>query len=393
MQPKSSSDPIQDLYVERAGLPPLLALLQRFMTTLPGLDEAPPETGPVRLFLRDLGLLVVFAGLAGLLGALASQGGWLLWALLPAAYLSLAAAGRLRKFTVGHMHEATHGVGFDGWRKLGLSRRQVRRLRFWLAEICSVLSLTISAVRYMRAHGGHHAQRKLGTIYEADGADLADDGFVRGLPVGSFYRRLASKLLNPLWYVRKTMRRLGLSLGEGILVRRGGAALMWIAIIGSLAALPPLSWIMAVGLPWLVLYPAASLVQVITEHPYGDKKGAQDLDEYAARTWDRIPWDATPVPGASVLQAIGAWAYWILGFAFMHLPARLAVLDTTMVWHRWHHLAWPLGRAFDSWWLIAYQARQAWIDKVLPAGWQANTLKGLPDALARQKRHMETPED
>jgi hypothetical protein len=389
---KKQHDPINALLEERATLPAPMALFQRVMTTLPSPDEAPLNTGPVRLLIRDLVLLALFAALAAFLALTAMSGGVGLLAAPFSALASLGVAGRLRKLTVGHMHEASHGVGYAGWRNRGVSRRVIRALRFFGAEFCAIVAVTTPFVRYMRNHGRHHRLHLLGTVFEPDGAYLAQEGFVRGMAAGSFDRRLVLTLLNPAWYAAMAAERVTTSLTFGSPLRRV-LATGWLAgLVGAALAMPLPMWLMAIGLPWLVLFPAASLLQVITEHPYGDRHGAQDFAGYAARTWDRIPWTLVPSGPASFSSGLRAWARWTLRTVLVHIPSRLAVLDTTMVWHRYHHIAWPLGRPFDAWWTVGHQMAAAWREGVLPDGWEANTLEGLPAALGRQKTHLETSE-
>lgn len=81
---------------------------------------------------------------------------------------------------------------------------------------------------------------------------------------------------------------------------------------------------------------------------------------------------------------------WWTKFLLIHLPTRVAVYDRTMIWHRYHHLAWPLGRPFDAWWAIDHEVVKAWREGALPSGWGANMLEGLPAALRRQARFMES---
>jgi len=389
MNSHTDLDPVAAAYAERDRLPIILKPLHRFQTGLPDLEAGAPSSGPVRESARDFALLALFVAIAASLGAGASLGGWFSLAAIPAFYAGLAVTGRLRKFTVGHMHEAGHGVGFDGWRARGLARRGVRRLRFWLAEAFSVVTLGVSASVYMRAHGRHHRVPLLGTIHEPDGAELGAQGFVRGMSKGAFYRRLLGKLFNPLWYVEQNAARLSATLRGGKPVRRVAAAGWLATLIGLAAVLPPAAWLAAIGLPWFVLYPTASLLQVLTEHPYGDRKGAASLAEYAERTWDRLPWDAWPRFARRFGSDLQAFSLWVLRYLVIQLPSRLAVLDRTMIWHRWHHLAWLLGRPFDAWWTIAFEARDAWRDGCLPVGWERNLLSGLDAALERQRQHME----
>jgi hypothetical protein len=392
MTQPASPDPIQTLYDERARLPIGLRQLQTFMTALPDLDLQPKPSGPLREMGRDLGFLVASSTIAGIGGAVAAAGGLAALATIPALFFSLAAAGRLRRLTVGHMHEIGHGVGVDGWRERGWSRKTIRCGRLILAETCSAIALTVSAKHYFMAHAKHHKLGLLGTIYEPDGQELAKEGFVRGLKPGTFLRKLASKLLNPAWYLRKNADRLAMTLSEGPVIRRAAAAAGLSTLLGSLFLLPFAAWLYAIFLPWFIFYPAASFLQVVTEHPYGDTKGAVTLDEYAARTWDRLPWDAWPQSSQSSTSGLRAKAAWLARFLTIHLPSRLTVLDSTMIWHRWHHIAWPLGRAFDQWWNIPFSARDAWRDGILPKGWESNTLSGLPAALKRQRKHMESEE-
>jgi hypothetical protein len=383
-------DPFAIAYAERASLPTLLKPLHLFMTGLPGRDAQPRASGPLREVTRDLLLLLLFAATAAGAATYAAGGGFATLAAIPALYASLAIAGRLRKLTVGHMHEAGHGVGFAGWEARGWSRPTRRRGRFWLAEICSVTALTVSAAYYMRKHGQHHRLDLLGTVREPDGEDLAEQGFVRGMAPGTFGRRLIARLLSPAWYVRRDLKRLAQTLTQGKPVRRVAAA-SWLALLlGAAFVMPPVAWLAAIGLPWFVWYPAASLLQVLTEHPYGDSQGADSLAAYAARTWDRLPWDAWPQATGNRAHDLALRLRWTLRFALIHLPSRITVLDRTMVWHRWHHIAWPLGRPFDAWWTIGYAARDAWAEGILPKGWEANALAGLPAALDRQREHMES---
>lgn len=386
-----SLDPIQALLDERPRLG-VLAPLQRFMTALPSPSEPAPDTGPVRRLARDIGLLSAAVTGAGAFAALAGAGGLAALAWAPSLACMLIATGQLRKLTVADMHEAGHGVGFDGWRVRGLQRREVRAVRLIVAETASVAALSISAVTYLRGHARHHMLGRLSTDREPDGAELREEGFMRPMKPGSFYPTLVlGKLLNPLWYARKFGQRLQTSLGQGSRIRRGSAAAMWTLLLGSATLLPAHVWLMAVGLPWFVGYPAASLLQVITEHPYGNRKGAKDLAGYAALTWDRIPWDLVPQGNCGVMRNTWAWTRWT-GRLMLHLIARATVLDTTMIWHRHHHLAWPLGRPFDDWWAIGHRFVEAWQDRLLPTNWEVNTLVGLGGALQRQRRHLESPE-
>ena len=389
MNTKLNTDPIGRLYAERARLNPVLGRLQEFMTALPWPLEYRPRSGPVRRLIVDLLRLAFLSVAAGVTAAFASHDGFAALLVLPTLLFSLGAVGRLRKITVGHKHESGHGVGFASWRRAGHSRKTIRAVRFTIMEIGAVIALAGPGIGYMRQHARHHALRMLGTGRDPDGAALLALGFRQGLSRGAFRKTLLGCLFDPMWYARENLKRLRATTASGSLPSSLAATLLWIGLIASAFVLPFWVWLAALGGPWLLGFPAASLLQVITEHPYVAKEGATDLASYAARTWDRIPWQITPERSPFSKGGLALWLRWTARFVFIHFPSRLAVLDRTMIWHRMHHLAWPMGQPFDDWWNIDRRVACAWYYGMLFDGWEEQVLEGLPEALLRQERYME----
>ncbi|ODN70794.1 fatty acid desaturase [Methylobrevis pamukkalensis] len=294
------------VYADRDRLPALLRPVMDAQTALPHLARPIPGFDPVRAALRDLGLAAGFGLLAAGGAMVAASGGAGLLALPLAAYGALGVTGRLRRASVGHVHEATHGVIVKALKARGTPAQGAQRISDRIMDLASALSLTRNGIDYGRDHRRHHDERWLGTLEDPDGADLAADGFWRGrfATRRAFWGKLALTLVDPRWHARKIGQRLASNLATGTPGRRllGLAALAGVA--GSALLLPLPAWLAAVGLPWTVLLNAASLMQVLTKHPYGYAAGADTLAAYVERTHERIPWRSMPAAGLSLREAL-----------------------------------------------------------------------------------------
>lgn len=378
-----SKNPISVVLKDRERLPEFLRPLHRLQTAVPEPGSKIRKTTPLRIFAADGGLMVAFLALAGLGAALASKGfAGALVGLPLAAFAIMAAVGRMRRLVVSHVHEASHGIVAKFYRERGMSKRKAEMIAEAILDLGSALTLTLNGQDYRTTHALHHEFAHLGTLTDPDGETLHEWGIwpdrVDNLP-----RALLLTAVNPLWHLRFARDRIMSNVARGKLYRRALGAAMLAMVLGSALVLPFPVWLAAVFLPFGPGYQLATLAQLTTIHPYGYCEGAQTLEDYAERMWDRIPYRPMPARGAT----IGDWVQWAWAMSG-HGIARLTVLDDTMVPHGYHHLAWPIGRAFDDWWNTAQYWVDAYVAGVLPKGATERIVWGLPEAWKRQQAHF-----
>ncbi len=381
-QPNRDQSLVDQVFADRARLPVFLRPAHALITGLPSRSKRHKQTTPLRLFAMDTAWLAAFSTLAGTGGAIISAGS--LWGLLPAFVGSLGAVGRLRRLVVGHVHEATHGVVTKFYRERGVSKPAARRISEFILDIGTALTFTLNGQDYRREHARHHRPPMLGTLRDPDGAALYQWG-VWPSKSQNLYHSLAAIAFNPLWHLGFFYDRIKTNLLKGKAYRRALGATALAALIGSAFILPFSVWLFAIFIPWGPGYQIASLLQVATEHPYGFDGPAENLEQLAARTWERIPYQ--PMPSGTFVNEPAAWLRWA-GEMTLKVSERLTILDDTMIAHGWHHLAWPVGRPFNDWWNTAGQYLDARDAGILPADSECRVVAGVSDALSRQKKHF-----
>lgn len=390
-QPLAGAAAIAAIRADRLRLPRLLRRLHRIQTAIADRGEPIAASTPLREAGRDLALLAGFAATAAGAATFATAGGMAAPFLAGvAAYASLGVTGRLRRIVVGHVHEAGHGTATSLYIQAGLPKAKARAITEAILDIGTSLTLTQNGQTYRRLHRAHHEEKMLGTAGDPDGADLKRWGFWVGLPQKAFMPKLLRTLASPVWHSRFLAARLASNFVDARPARRLMGAVSLVALAGLGFVLPPAAYLAAIVLPWTVLYQAAALLQVLTEHRYGYAEGARTLADYAQRTWERVPYEPMPAPGLKGAARVRAWARWTLRLAFIHLPTRLAVLDSTMIAHSYHHTAWPAGQPFDDWWATSERMIAARDENRLPPEAAADVVFGIDAALKLQRAHMST---
>ncbi len=380
-----SIDPIEIVLSDRNRLPALVQPLHILQTGIDSPGSVPRRSTPIRELATDLGWLGLFAVVAGGGSAVAAQGAIALSvAALPTLFGQLGMIGRLRRLIVGHTHEAGHGVVTKFYLEKGLSKKAAHRITEAILDAGSILTLTLNGQDYRREHNRHHRPLMLGTHFDPDGKVLKDWGLWPD-QVDSLKKALWRTALSPIWHYRFLKDRLRSNLGRGKPYRRVLAALWLSTLCVSAFVLPFAVWVAAGLIPFGPGLHVASLMQVVTEHTYGHKDGARDINELAARTWERIPYN--PMPSAAPTRDPMGWARWCMKMC-IRVAERLAILDSTMIAHGYHHLAWPIGRPFDEWWLTSHKYLEAKKDGVLPEGADARIVWGVGGALDRQAEHF-----
>jgi len=386
-------DKIARVLDDRARLPKVLRPLHRILTGVPDPSAPVPKGSPLGAFARDIGLLAGFSGAAAIGGDLLASGSFIALIGGPLAVAgSLGTVGRLRRLVVGHNHEAGHGSAKRFYmNEAGWTKKSARYVNEAIINLSTSLTFTTNGQDYRREHYRHHAIPMLGTLRDPDGAQLEAWGFWGGMGRGEFRRHLLRTIFSPAWHARFLLARFRSNLLKGRPCRRALGLASLLALGASATVLPLPAWIAAVLIPWTWGYHTASLLQVLTRHNYPHREGARALADYVDRTWERIPW--SPMPDAFRLDrgSFKAWAGWTATLLLAHVPARLTVLDSSMIWHGWHHAAWPAGVPFDDWWNIGYRAIAARRDGAIPEVAASRVLWGLPEALRRQASRMESP--
>lgn len=369
---------------DRQRLPEILQSLHRLLTGVSEPGAPPKRSTPLRMLAKDLGWLAGSILTAGTGTMLASAGPVAALFGVPIAGAGvLIAIGRNRRLVVSHVHEAAHGVVADFYRKGGVPDRLACQIAEAILDIGSSITMTLNGQDYRSSHALHHAFEHLGTLTDPDGETLKQwhiwPDETRNLRV-----TLLRTAFNPLWHLRFVRDRILSNIARGKVYRRMlGMAALTVAL-GSAFVLPLPVWLAAVFLPFGPGYHIATLAQLTTIHRYGYTDGAKTLDDYAERTWERIPYAPMPVPGAGP----AAWLHWswaMLG----HVVARMTVLDDTMIPHGYHHLAWPVGRPFDDWWNTAQYWADAHSAGALPEGAEDRIVWGLVEAWDRQQAHFD----
>lgn len=356
----------------------------RLLTGVYAPGTAPKSSTPLRMLAKDLGWLGTSMFAAGVGTALALSGpiGALFGVPMAVAGV-LFAIGRNRRLVVSHVHEASHGIVADFYRKRGWPNRYARRVAEAILDIGSSVTMTLNGQDYRTTHMLHHEFEHLGTLGDPDGATLKE-WHIWPDETRDLRSTLMRTALNPMWHLHFLWDRIMSNVARGKPYRRALGATVLAMMAGSAFVLPLPVWLAAVFLPFGPGYHLATLAQLTTIHPYGFVEGAKSLDEYAERTWERIPYTPMPQEGAGVVAWL-RWSWSMLG----HVIARMTVLDDTMVPHGYHHLAWPIGRAFDDWWNTAQYWSDAHVAGVLPAGAEDRIVWGLTEAWKRQQAQFD----
>jgi len=211
-------------------------------------------------------------------------------------------------------HHAVHGaISRENW------------INRWVAEVASVVGLTIDPDKYKPRHNrDHHDPRKLATKDDPDFRFLGYWGFVPGKSVDYYYRQLFTTLVNPIYYAENFYSRLVMNLLAAPLLHRLLVLAWWGSVF--LIAFSYNLWAGLAGYLAIAIfgYGISALLQTLTEHRWGFQ------GDPAQKTFPRLlPIDEYP------------------GMFLVYLYWRTSVLGTDLAQHQIHHrkpknFAWPM---------------------------------------------------
>jgi hypothetical protein len=368
---------------DRQRLPRLFRPVQRILTGVPDRGAPFRKSSPIRELLRDTGWLVALTASASGAAVLIASSPNLLSGIAAGPVLIAGAVGRLRRLVVGDAHEATHGIVAQFYEARGMSAEIARRRAQTVMDVATAITFTTNGNQYRNDHDDHHDLGYLGTLRDPDGALLHEWGIWPD-QTASVRRALWRVMLDPRWHLRFLITRARSNLLAGKPYRRLMGAVVPALSVAAIAFLPwPVALVLAAI--WGPGYHIASVLQLITEHTYGHARDAESLTDYAERVHGRIPYRPMPPLGSG----LGAWLGW--GWANLgHAAARLAVLDSAMIGHGYHHTAWPIAsRPFTDWWNTSARWVAAIDDPATPDAAIDRVLWGLGEALERQQAQFD----
>ena len=221
-----------------------------------------------------------------------------------------------------------------------------------LGRTIAMLSFSQEYFDYKQEHVvGHHSSRHMSIEDPTVQYLVLRMGARAGMSREQLWRRLFRTLLSPSFHVKTMYRRFASHFrGTAKSYRLAFAALLVAqAVAVTLLRLWPVflvAWVIPLG----VLFNLAVALRVATEHhfpPAGMDLDAMEKSSRTARfTHGIFMGEAVPEPHGNRVVGLARWARWWFRMLFVHLPARLFVMEGDGPCHDFHHryprtVDWP----------------------------------------------------
>lgn len=233
-----------------------------------------------------------------------------------------------------------------------------------LCEILSTLTVVQAFDSYRQFHVHEHHGRDFSTMGDQDLAAIYTLGLRPGVPVAQMRLILAWQCISPVFHLRYVWGRLKANF-IGVPAYRLAMSCAWVACLCGLAGWMGFGvFAIAVLLPLTVLYQICSLLHLVTEHAWVLREAGETVrSSHVNNSHGRFC--GSPVPASTLrgTQRVRAWAYWGLIHLLVHLPARLLVVQGSLIVHDWHHRA-----GADRSWPNAIQRREETIQAEMARG-------------------------
>ena len=283
-----------------------------------------------------------------------------------APIVALYLTGYLRKAQVVYGHHAIHGALFKSRGKINA----------YAAQCLTIFALAQNETEYEREHLDHHRRSIFTTLLDADAALLYEFGIRPGNPIDALKLTLLKTLCSPRFHLWFLKARLLSNLRRPLAGRCFALAWMMLLILGAPPRFGFVPTLIAIWLPYTILYQMSALLQFATEHVWlSDGPACVQTRTYAERSHGRFCGERLP-GGKGMRASIREWLTWWARTLCLHLPVRLSVLVGDLPAHDWHHLASSIGHSSIAWPLALYERQRA-IDSGQAAGMDDREIWGL----------------
>ncbi|WP_454874215.1 hypothetical protein [Paraburkholderia xenovorans] len=205
-----------------------------------------------------------------------------------------------------------------------------------LCEVLSTFLIVQPYESYRRFHVYEHHGRDFSTLNDKDLAAIYKLGFTPGKSKGALYRNLVITLLNPAFHLTFFWGRLKSNLVSVRLYRLCMSVLWLISLAVFAAHFGALFFVAIVVVPYVVVYQAASLLHLLTEHVWLLRLPPESVRESHVRnSLGRFCGSACPA-GWGIVHLV-PWLKWSIAHLFFHLPCRMLIVQGSLVCHDWHH--------------------------------------------------------
>jgi hypothetical protein len=233
-----------------------------------------------------------------------------------------------------------------------------------LCEILSTLTIVQAFDSYRQFHVHEHHGRDFSTMDDQDLAAIYTLGLRPGLAVARMRLILAWQCINPVFHLRYFWGRLKANF-IGVPAYRLAMSCVWAACLCWLAG-----WIgmgvfaIAILLPLTFLYQICSLLHLVTEHAWVLREAGETVrSSHVNNSHGRFCGSPVPANTLRGVHWVRAWMHWGLMHLLVHLPARLLVVQGSLIVHDWHHRA-----GSDRSWPNAIQRREESIQTEMAQG-------------------------
>jgi hypothetical protein len=233
-----------------------------------------------------------------------------------------------------------------------------------LCEILSTALIVQPFDSYRRFHVYEHHGKDFSTMNDQDLAAIYTLGLRPGLPVAQLKLRLAWQCVNPLFHLRFLLGRIRCNL-VSVPPYRLAMTAVWFAVLSAIVVTLDVSvFIISIALPLTVFYQICSLLHLVTEHAWVLRIPGQSVREsHIGNSHARLCGSALPPVDLAGFALLPAWTRWTLAHLLIHLPARLLIVQGSLIAHDWHHRA-----GADRGWPNAIQKREADLQRELANG-------------------------
>jgi fatty acid desaturase len=233
-----------------------------------------------------------------------------------------------------------------------------------LCELLSTAMIVQPFDSYKRFHVHEHHGRDFSTMGDKDLAAIYTLGLKPGVPVERMKWILIWQCLNPCLHARYFLGRVKSNFID-VPLYRVAMSVAWLIVLATAAnLLGPAVFLVSIVLPLTVLYQICSLLHLVTEHAWILRAGLETVrDSHIKNSHARFCGRMPPVRGLSTTRWFVSWTIWWAEHLLIHLPARLPIVQGSLIVHDWHHRT-----GADRCWPNAIQRREEDVRKEIQRG-------------------------